>query len=99
MPAPLTLPVISISPYLPSQRDQYSEADRAKVAQGLHRACRDIGFFYLKVDDYLTETERRTVLEAGRKFFLESSEDEKAAIGLEHGDGARGELSVLVVEF
>lgn len=91
MPAPLTLPVISISPYLPSHHAEYSESDRLKVAQDLHRACRDIGFFYLKVDDYLTDTERRAVLEGGREFFLQSTEDEKAAIGLEHGDGARGE--------
>lgn len=91
MPALLTLPVISISPYLPSKQDQYSEVDRVKVAQDIHRACRDIGFFYLKVDDYVADTERRTVLDSGRDFFLQSTEDEKAAIGLEHGDGARGE--------
>lgn len=90
MPAPLTLPVISISPYLPFHQERYSDEDRAQVAQQLHRACRDIGFFYLKVDDYVTETERRTILDSGKEFFLQSTEDEKAAICLEHGDGARG---------
>ncbi|GHJ86820.1 hypothetical protein NliqN6_3222 [Naganishia liquefaciens] len=90
MPAPLTLPVISISPYLPTQHDQYSDLDRARVAQDLHRACRDIGFFYLKVNDYVTETERQRILDSGREFFLHSTEEEKATIGLAHGDGARG---------
>jgi isopenicillin N synthase-like dioxygenase len=90
MPEPLTLPIISISPYLSSRGDEYSEADRFEVAQNLHRACRDIGFFYLKVDDYLTEGETRGVLDLGREFFLHSSDEEKARIGLDQGDGVRG---------
>ena len=96
MPAPLTLPVISISPYLSSQQERYSDEDRAQVAHQLHRACRDIGFFYLKVDDYVTETERQRILDSGKAFFLQSTEDEKAAIGLEHGDGARGQYISLL---
>lgn len=100
MPEPRTLPIISISPYLPSRRDEYSETDRSEVAQNLHRACRDIGFFYLKADGYLTEGERGRVLDLGREFFLHSSDEEKARIGLDKGDGVRGErflsTSVLV---
>lgn len=91
MTFPRTLPIISISPYLPSRRDEFSNADRQDVAQDLHRACRDIGFFYLRVDDYLTDSERRRVLELGREFFLQSSEKEKASIGLDKSDGVRGE--------
>jgi isopenicillin N synthase-like dioxygenase len=92
MPTPLTLPVISISPYLPSRRNEFSEADRQEVARSLHRACRDVGFFYLRVDDYLTDSERQTVLDLGREFFLQSSEEDKAKIGLDRSDGVRGEL-------
>ncbi|KAJ9094443.1 hypothetical protein QFC21_005982 [Naganishia friedmannii] len=90
MPVPLTLPIVSISPYLPSCAEQYSDADRAKVAEHMHRACRDIGFFYLRVDDYLGEHEMRSVLERGREFFLQATKDEKAEIGLVQGDGVRG---------
>jgi isopenicillin N synthase-like dioxygenase len=91
MPVPLTLPIISISPYLSSRKVQCSDADRAKVADDIHRACRDIGFFYLKVDDYLEEREMHSVLERGREFFLQATDDEKAEIGLQQGDGVRGE--------
>lgn len=93
MSTPLALPIISISPYLPSRRNEYTDTDRAEVAQKLHRACTDIGFFYLKVDDYLTDSERKEVLDFGRQFFLESTEEEKAEIGLEKGDGIRGEFT------
>lgn len=91
MSTPLTLPIIPISPYLPSRKKEYSDTDRAEVAGNLHRACRDIGFFYLKVDDYLTDSERKGVLDLGREFFLESTEEEKAKIGLDKSDGVRGE--------
>ncbi|KAJ9119590.1 hypothetical protein QFC22_003299 [Naganishia vaughanmartiniae] len=90
MPVPLTLPIVSISPYLPSCQQQFSDADRAEAAQSIHQACRDIGFFYLRVDDYLTEREMYSVLEKGREFFLTATEEEKAGIGLENGDGVRG---------
>ncbi|KAJ9104390.1 hypothetical protein QFC20_004526 [Naganishia adeliensis] len=90
MSTPLTLPIIPISPYLPSRKKEYSDTDRAEVARNLHRACRDIGFFYLKVDGYLTDSERKGVLDLGREFFLESTEEEKAKIGLDKSDGVRG---------
>lgn len=93
MSTPLTLPVISISPYLPSRRHEFSETDRQEVARSIHGACRDVGFFYLRVDNYLTDSERQTVLDLGREFFLQSSEEEKAKIRLDRGDGVRGELA------
>lgn len=92
MPVPFTLPIVSISPYLPALQEQFTEADRARVAESIHQACRDIGFFYLRVDDYLDRNEMHSVLERGREFFLHATEDEKAKIGLDHGDGVRGEL-------
>ncbi|KAJ9104262.1 hypothetical protein QFC19_004079 [Naganishia cerealis] len=90
MPVPVTLPIISISPYLPSCQDKYDSQERSQVAESIHRACRDIGFFYLKVDDYLDASEMHEVLERGREFFLQSTEEEKAEISLEKGDGVRG---------
>ncbi len=84
----LRLPVISISPYLfPSS----SPASRLKTSTAIHQACRDIGFFYLRVDDFISKDEMKEVLQLGREFFARP-EEEKMRIGLlENGDGARGE--------
>ncbi len=95
MPAPLTLPIISIAPYFdPSLPSPSAFPSRASTAQQIHTACRDIGFFYLRLDYFplLTPGEMDAVLREGRAFF-DRPEEEKAriALGQGEGDGARGE--------
>ncbi|KAK6909611.1 hypothetical protein L486_00740 [Kwoniella mangroviensis CBS 10435] len=95
---PDNLPIIDPLPYLPpssllqhltplSSSDLISS--REATAKKIHAACRDIGFFYLKVDAYLTKEEMKEVLELGREFF-HRPRDEKESIGLEKSDGVRG---------
>lgn len=64
-----------------------------KTAQSLYAACHDVGFFYLTGHGIPRETQQ-AVLDAAREFFLNASEEEKAAIARkevdEGGDGARG---------
>ena len=63
----------------------------AKVASQIHQACRDVGFFHLKVDErFITSKEMKTVLDAGREFFV-LPQEEKGKIGISKGDGSRGE--------
>jgi isopenicillin N synthase-like dioxygenase len=87
------LPIIDISPYLsPSQllpSCPVPSNDRAATAKAIHQACRDVGFFYLYVGNYLEESEMREVLDVGREFFGRSDE-EKEKIGLGMSDGVRG---------
>ncbi|WVR07816.1 hypothetical protein IAU60_004859 [Kwoniella sp. DSM 27419] len=86
------LPIIDPSPYLYNDAradEQSRRRDREQTAQALHNACRDIGFFYLKVDGYLTHEEMDEVLELGREFF-HRPQDEKERIRLERSDGVRG---------
>lgn len=89
MPVPLQLPIISIIPYL-SPDLSADGAARRSCAEAIHRACRDIGFFYLKVDDYLPRREMEEVLKLGKGFF-DRPEEEKEEINIEKSDGARGE--------
>lgn len=65
---PSTLPIIDISPYLPSTAPT-SDAARAETARSLYSACRDFGFFYLRVTPFITDAERTTLLNYGRDFF------------------------------
>ena len=80
------LPIIDIAPYLSSRNDS---ASRKKVAESIHIACRDVGFFYLDVSSYISQEEMNEILDLGRDFFHRPQE-EKDAIGLKHGDGCRG---------
>ncbi|KAL7415466.1 Clavaminate synthase-like protein [Mrakia frigida] len=91
MPSKLALPVIDISPYLPSNSNPPNDEARKSTSAALHIALRDVGFFYLDVSSYLTEEERRDVLAMGRSFFAEPKED-KELISIDgiNGDGARG---------
>ncbi|KAL7419865.1 hypothetical protein Q5752_005781 [Cryptotrichosporon argae] len=83
---PDALPVIDIYPYLsPSS----TSAERADAAAAIHAACRDVGFFYLRVDGFLSYVESDGVLDAARAFFARP-QTEKDAIGLQHGDLVRG---------
>jgi len=88
MPSALTLPIISISPYVdPSS----TPSARAHVASALHTACRDIGFFYIRIDDlpFVHRHQMDAVVDVGRRFFQLPIE-EKEKIALKQPDAARG---------
>jgi isopenicillin N synthase-like dioxygenase len=87
-----SLPLIDISPFLPSTT--LDPAARKACAQEILNACTHTGFFYLTnhgIPASLTDT----ILSQGRDFFLNSTQEEKAAVirkgvGVGNGDGARG---------
>lgn len=85
-----SLPTIDISPYLDPEKSEAREA----TAEALNRACTQVGFFYLTGHGVPLER-TQSVIDLARQFFLESSDQAKAAIqrndpGVEMGDGARG---------
>ncbi|WRT70399.1 uncharacterized protein IL334_007397 [Kwoniella shivajii] len=94
-----SLPIIDPLPYLPSSSllphviSEVSEIDlaerRKETAVKIHEACRDIGFFYLRVDSYLTKSDMDQALDLGREFF-DRPNGEKESISLENSDGVRG---------
>jgi isopenicillin N synthase-like dioxygenase len=90
------LPIIDITPYLPTSLERTDSdvpataAARLAVARALHSACRDVGFFYLDVSSFLSREEMDEVLQVGREFFARP-QDEKEMIRLENSDGVRGE--------
>ncbi|KAK8853058.1 hypothetical protein IAR55_003759 [Kwoniella newhampshirensis] len=85
-----SLPIIDPTPYLPAIPSSPTLAEeRARTAKALHEACRDVGFFYLRVDSFLSKDEMDEVLDLGREFFGRSKE-EKEMIGLDKSDGVRG---------
>ncbi len=88
------LPIISIQPYLPSLAHLHNQEDRLQSAEAIHKACREVGFFFLDVQGFLEKDEMDEVLNLGREFF-DSSQKEKDRIGLEMSDGVRGGLSCL----
>lgn len=81
-----SLPVIDITPYL---SDSGNKEERAAVAKALNQACRDVGFFYLRITSFLSDDELKEVLALGHEFFQRPHE-EKLKIRLEVGDGIRG---------
>ncbi|GMK54273.1 hypothetical protein CspeluHIS016_0108590 [Cutaneotrichosporon spelunceum] len=83
------LPIIDIAPYLPNS--SASAAERAETAAALHAACRDFGFFYLRVSPFVGDAERGQLLDYGREFFA-LPQDEKDAIHTQAnaGFGVRG---------
>ena len=81
-----SLPIVDITPYLSSSS---SSTKRAVVAQSLHLACRDVGFFYLRTDSLLSTKECTEILKVGHEFF-ECPQSEKDRIGLESSDLCRG---------
>ncbi|KAF2092000.1 Clavaminate synthase-like protein [Saccharata proteae CBS 121410] len=92
---PPSLPIIDISPFLPSPSPSLSgPASRAATATALATACRDSGFFYLTGHGIPGATTTQ-ILDLARRFFLESPAADKDAIrrrdpGDGDGDGARG---------
>ena len=89
------LPIIDISPYLPhfpcpSSSSSSSSPSKANVVDSLHAACRDVGFFYLRVVPFVSRDEMQQVLDVAREFF-QRPQEEKDQIALAKSDGTRGE--------
>ncbi len=92
-----SLPIIDISPFLPSSPAATPEA-RSQCASRISLACRDTGFFYV-THHSIPASRTDEILNLARTFFLEASLDEKMSIarrdpgdgdGDGDGDGARG---------
>jgi len=86
---PVTLPIIDISPFLTSS---VSSTARQDCAKELATACSTTGFFYL-IGHCIPASTTDNVLSLARRFFLESSDADKARIARLNppdGDGARG---------
>lgn len=81
------LPIIDIAPWLPSSAS--TDAEKQAVADALHVACKDFGFFYLNLAGFATEPEMSLLTSLGNNFF-HLPQHRKDAIGLAHSDGARG---------
>ena len=86
-----SLPVIDFSPFLSS--DSSPERKRA-TAKEIDRACRDVGFFYLKNHGIPQELMQR-MLENARTFFETATAEEKRLLAIKDpgdgiGDLARG---------
>lgn len=87
MPAPLSLPLIDLSPFLSTRPDPQA---RREVANQLHKACVEFGFFYCTgVGSVVSRDEMREALAVARDFFNRPDE-EKAKLRIKSGDGARG---------
>jgi len=75
-----SLPIIDISPFIQERRllleektgsplvPPELEEEKKRVADQLHQACRDVGFFYLKGHG-IEQTEMEKVLQKAREFF------------------------------
>lgn len=85
---PLSLPLIDLSSYY--TRNSYTDNDRLAASQDIHNACRDFGFFYLKLDGFATEEEMAGLAKLARDFF-HLDQAKKDEIRLANEDGARGE--------
>jgi isopenicillin N synthase-like dioxygenase len=84
------LPIISITPWLPSQANSPNNAsERARVAHELHEACLVYGFFYLDVTGFALKAETDELESLARQFFA-LDQKTKDEISISEGDHARG---------
>jgi hypothetical protein len=92
-PSSLSLPIISISPYLRDSDSSPSQLEaRQAVASALHRACLEYGFFYLDISAYVDPRDPMELTELAREFFS-SPQEVKDKISIANQDYARGECS------
>ncbi|CAG8696592.1 9356_t:CDS:10 [Acaulospora morrowiae] len=90
MPSSLTLPIIDISAFTtsPKNNDKIRRELKIKTAQKIHEACRDVGFFYLTGHNVPQEICEQVLKLANEFFHLEDAEKMKLSILNE--DMARG---------
>lgn len=88
------LPIIDFGPFLDPEA---SFEEKKNVAFELDRACREVGFFYLRNHGVPLEM-MNAMLDGAREFFETATPEEKERIALKKtadgGDNARGWLSV-----
>jgi isopenicillin N synthase-like dioxygenase len=88
----MSLPIISLAPYLSSSDTIDSQPTRLQleVSSKIHEAILSKGFFYL-TDHGISDSEMKMALSLARQFFeLDVSEKMKLAVGNNTGRGARG---------
>ncbi|KAK9780679.1 putative Oxoglutarate 3-dioxygenase [Seiridium cardinale] len=89
-----TLPIIDFGPFIDPDA---TWQERRNVAAALDKACREVGFFYLKNHGVPSEL-MNGILDGARTFFETASRDDKKKIALkrleEGGDNARGWLEI-----
>ncbi|KAL0961069.1 hypothetical protein HGRIS_006053 [Hohenbuehelia grisea] len=81
------LPIIDIAPFF----EPHNVEGRRAVADALHLACVQYGFFYLDISAYADPAEPEELTELARQFFA-LSQEEKDKISLKNEDHARGAL-------
>ncbi|KAJ3716917.1 Clavaminate synthase-like protein [Lentinula raphanica] len=84
----LSLPIISITPYL-LQPSPEVDSRRANTSAAIHAACRDFGFFYLDISAISDPREPEELAELARSFF-HLPQEEKDKLSLSNQDSARG---------
>lgn len=92
------LPIVDFGPFLDSKS---TPEDKTSAAQQIDKACREVGFFYLKnhgVPSDLVED----LLSQAREFFETATPEQKAAVAnrtsANGGDNARGYMKVVNAE-
>ena len=90
---PPTLPLIDISPFLiDPNSDEAKQVDlnelKKAVAETLHDACKNVGFFYL-IGHGVDTAQSKKVHDLAKQFFSLPVEA-KEKISIEHSDLARG---------
>jgi isopenicillin N synthase-like dioxygenase len=88
------LPIVDFGPFISPHA---SAQERMKVALEVDKACREVGFFYLKNHGVSTAS-MNNILTAAREFFETATVEEKESIAIKGsesgGDSARGWLRV-----
>jgi isopenicillin N synthase-like dioxygenase len=80
---PPTLPVIDISPFVDAEKMKDVEA-RKQVAQQIHHACAEVGFFYITNHGVAPELVEG-VLSMAREFFGQPVEEKEKISIYKHG--------------
>ena len=88
------LPIIDFTPFLSANS---TNEEKKYIAQEIDKACREVGFFYLKGHGIPREL-IAAMLDRAREFFETATMEEKESIAIrslkEGGDNARGWLRV-----
>jgi isopenicillin N synthase-like dioxygenase len=90
----LSLPIISITPYLLPTSDPTSAELRQKTSAALHEACVKYGFFYLEISSFIDVRETDELTHLAREFFA-LPQEEKNRLSLKNEDHARGQILLL----